>query len=214
MRSRIRRTGASGPFPRAVTIFAAGLLLAAASVAHAEEANAADADALKADETYTAMAMNLNAGPGPNTSRMTIRVRAWTSDEQRAGLLKVLAEKGSEALRDALQDQKPVGTLSFTGTLGYDLRYARVVQQGETRHLVLATDRPVGMAEVMRNSRTLDNGVTIVHLALDAQGKGAGELIVGAELALDTERHDLSIESVTSQPVKLTQVEREEKKKK
>ncbi len=178
----------------------------------ADPADAATADEAKVNENYTAIAMNMNAGPGPSTSRMTIRIRGWSSDEQRGALLQVLANKGSEALVDALRDEPKVGTLSFSGTLGYDLHYARATQQGETRHLILATDRPVGMVEIMSGARSLDKGVTIVHLAFGPDGKGTGELLVGAELSLDPDSRELTVEHLGARPVDLKQVEELTKK--
>lgn len=213
MRSRTTSSAQAASSYRVLATLAAMLLLAAIS-ASAEESATADADAAKVDERFTAIAMNLNSGPGPTSSRLTVRVTAWSTDEQRGALLKILADSGSAALVDALRDQKPVGTMSFPNTLGYDLRYARAFQEGETRHLVLATDRPVGTVELMRNARTLDKGVTIVHLALDAEGKGTGELLVGAELSLDSTTHEITVEHLGTNPVKLNKVETVQPKKK
>lgn len=214
MRSRTSLTADAPSSVRALPALAAALFLSVACVAAAEEPATGDADAAKVDERFTATAMNLNSGPGPSSSRLTVRLTAWSTDEQRADLLKVLADKGSAALVDALREQKSVGTMSFPNTLGYDLRYARAFQEGETRHLVVATDRPVGMVELMRNTRTLDKGVTIVHLALDAEGKGTGELLVGAELSLDPASREITVEHLGTQPVKLTQVQTVVPKKK
>ena len=178
-----------------VTAFAAG------SPARTEESTL--------PEEYTALAVNLNAGPGPSSGRFNIRVKRWSTDEQRGSLLKVLAEKGSDALVDALQDQEPAGTINFTGQIGYDLRYARQIQDGDTRRLVLATDRPVTFGELIRMSRSLDKGVTIVILTLDAEGKGSGDLLVGAELSLDPAKGELTVEHLGTNPVKLNQVKKQ-----
>jgi hypothetical protein len=165
-------------------------------------------------ETYTALALNMNAGPGPNAGRMTIRIRNWSTEEQRTALLQVLKDKGSEELVKALRKEPEVGNMNFTGSLGYDLRYARSTQQGETRHIIFATDRPVSGVEIMRNSRSLDYGVTIIHLALGPDGKGTGELLVGAELSLDATTHEITVEHLGTQPIKLNQVEMQVPKKK
>jgi hypothetical protein len=182
-----------------IALALAGALIAGATLA--------DDDAPKVKEDYTAVAINLNAGPGPSTGRLNIRVRGWSSDEQRSALLKVLADGGSDDLVDALRDQPVVGSFHFTGKLAYDLHYARAFQEGETRHLVLATDRPVGFVELRSMARSLDKGVTILHLALGADGKGTGELLVGAELSLDPESHEITVEHLGARPVALKQVE-------
>ena len=175
-------------------------VLAVAAAGHAEEA------AKPEPETFIANAMSLSGGAGPNTGRLRMYVKRWTTDEERANLLRVLAEQGSRKLAEALQDEKPLGTISFSNTLGYDLRYARTMQHEGKRRLVLATDRPILGAEVMRNARTLDNAVTLILIELDAEGKGAGKMLVGAELVLDAETRDLTIESVATNPIELTDV--------
>jgi hypothetical protein len=163
-------------------------------------------DEAKVEETYTAFAVNLNTGPGPNTGRLTVRVSGWTADAERGALLQVLAGQGSEALVRALRKQPAVGSLYFTGTLAYDLYYARAFQRGETRHLVVATDRPISLVTPRVGTRSLDDGLTIVHLVLGPDGKGEGELLVGAELSLDAATGELTVEHLGTQPVRLTQV--------
>jgi hypothetical protein len=196
---------------------AAAAFLAAASFAFASPAAAGSGT--KATEEYiTANVINMNPGAARNTGRLTVRVFDTTSDERRGALLKVLAEKGSEALVEALREEPPVGTMAFTGTLAYDLRYSRVIQQGDTRHLILATDRPITAGEVRQNARSLEKGVTIVHLQFgpDEKGKikGTGEMLMGAELSLDAATGDLSVEHLGIEPWRLTLATSKIKKKK
>ena len=178
-------------------------VLALAAAGHAEEA------ATPEPETFIANAMSLSGGAGPNTGRLRMYVKRWTTDEERANLLRVLADQGSRKLAEALQDEKPLGTISFSNTLGYDLRYARTMEYEGKRRIVLATDRPILGAEVMNNTRTLDNAVTLIFLELDAEGNGTGKMLVGAELVLDAEKRDLTIESVATNPIQLTKVRKD-----
>lgn len=183
-----------------------GLALAAlapAAAGHAEEA------AKPEPETFIANAMSLSGGGGPNTGRLRMYVKRWTTDEERGDLLRVLAEQGSRKLAEALQDEKPLGTISFSNTLGYDLRYARTTEHEGKRRIVLGTDRPILGAEVMNNTRSLDNAVTLIFLELDAEGNGAGKMLVGAELVLDAEKRDLTIESLATNPIELTKVRKD-----
>lgn len=185
---------------RGFTVAAAALLAAVAAFA----VQAAEPD--MKPEVYTAVAMNMNAGPGPSTSRLTVRIKRWSTEEERAALLKVLAEQGSEKLVEALRKEKSIGNLNFTGTVGYDFRYARQYQADGTRHVVLATDRPVTMRELRSSARSLDKGVTLVHLVFPPGGEASGELLVGAELKLDAATHELTLEHLGTTPVRLTQV--------
>jgi hypothetical protein len=186
---------------RGTTIAAAALLAAAAFAVQAAEPE-------MKPEVYTAVAMNMNAGPGPSTGRLTIRIKRWSTEEERAAWLRILAEKGSEKLVEALRkERKSIGNLNFTNTVAYDFKYARQYQLDGTRHIVLATDRPVTMGELQRNALSLDKGVTIVHLVLPPGAEAKGELLVGAELRLDAETRELTLEHLGTTPVRLTQVQ-------
>jgi hypothetical protein len=158
-------------------------------------------------ERYRGFAMNVS-GPGPSSTTVEVAIQRWSTDEERSGLLSVLAERGSRALTEALHDQEPTGWIRTTNRLAYDLRYAREIQQGDQRVLVLATDRPILMVEAMGGTRTQDYNVTLVRLDLDAEGNGEGILIPGAELVLDLQANELTIEQHGVDAVRLTSVRR------
>ena len=187
-------------------IVAAAALLAAAALA----VQAAEPEKERKPEVYTARVINMNSGAGPSTGRLTARIKRWSTDEERAVWLRILAEHGSETLVQALRNErKSIGNLNFTNTLAYDFKYARqTVQPDGARHIVMATDRPVTMGELRRNARSLEKGVTILRLTLPPDGsEGSGELLVGAELMLDPETQELTLEHLGANPLRLTQVE-------
>jgi hypothetical protein len=157
-------------------------------------------------QKYHAIAMSVSGGRAGGATRVDFWIDRWTTDDERVALLTVLADKGSEELVKALQDQKAVGRIRSPEGLGYDLRYARENIQGDTRTLVLATDRPVSMGEVVHSRRSLDYGVTLLVVTLGPDGEGSGKMVVGAKLVLAD--NELSIESASIQPVQLTEVRR------
>ena len=183
---------------------ATAALLAVAAIA----VQAAEPEPEMKPEVYTALAVNPNPGPGPTSSRVTVRIKRWSTEEERAAWLKILAEQGSEKLAEAMRkERKSVGNLNFTNTVAYDFKYARQFEQNGTRHIVLATDRPVTMGELHRNARSLESGVTIVHLMFPPGAEASGELLVGAELKLDLETRELTLEHLATNPLRLNQVQ-------
>ena len=127
-----------------------------------------------------------------------------------------LIENGQEALVKALQKQEETGWVRVTGPPSLvtrstfpsqRLRYAREIPgEGGKRRIVLALDRPISMAEAMRQPRWRDYDMTLIVLDLDAEGKGQGELAMAVRLAVDQENKRLVIENFGTEPIRLTQV--------
>ena len=129
--------------------------------------------------------------------------RATGLDRDR--LMTLFREKGEKALLSALQDQKPVGTISTPGSIAYDLRYARQLPTAEGgRRIILATDRPMGFWEAANNPRSADYPFTLIELRVDKDGKGEGKLSVASKLTLND--NTLVIENYADQPVMLNEV--------
>ena len=177
---------------------AASLLLIVANPAFAKKKKAEPILKLRA----TAMDMN--------TARATyvdITVNEWSSEDERKELLAALEEGGSGALYKKLHKMAKKGLIRTGQTIGYDMRYAMAYENEGKRQMVMATDRPIGMGEVMRNSRSEDYNITIVHVSLEEGAKeGTGHLLMGAELGIDDKTGQLAIEGASTQPTKFTKV--------
>ena len=118
-----------------------------------------------------------------------------------------LKEDARKKLPKELQKQDRVGRIREIQGLGYDLKYSREFPGDDGgRQLVLATDRPMGFAEVSRSARTTRYNVSLILITLDAEGVGEGQLIMGAEFTWDAENEQLTIENYSSEPVRLTKV--------
>jgi len=86
------------------------------------------------------------------------------------------------------------------------LRYARVIPSEAGRMIVLATDRRIDFAEAWRSTRTLDYNVSIIVLNLDEEGRGDGQIMLGAQLEWDEANDQLTITNFASEPIRLTRV--------
>lgn len=160
---------------------------------------------------FNAVAVNMsNVGPRGQT-RLQIRVNRWSTDEERTKLMQSLMAQTGQArdrtLANTLFGKESVGTIRELQSLSYDLRYSRSNDTGDGgRQIILATDREIGFAESWRSSRTLDYNVSLIILNLDAEGRGDGQLMLGAEFVWDEEQNQLVITNFASEPIRLTSV--------
>jgi len=156
-------------------------------------------------EHFSAIAVNNSTTGQAGAGMIDITVNQWTSEADRDRLMTLFREKGEKSLLSALQDQKPVGTISPPGSVAYDLRYARQLPTAEGgRRIILATDRPMGFWEANNQSRSVDYPFTLIELRVDKNGNGEGKLSVATKLTL--ENNTLVIENYSNQPVMLTEV--------
>ena len=158
---------------------------------------------------FSATAMSISS-PGPRgTARLDIAVHRWSTDEERTELMEALmgqSGRGSRELANTLFRQDSVGTIREVQSVAETLRYSRRIVGEEGQQIILATDRPLGFAEVWRASRTRDYNVTLVVLELDAEGRGEGVIMLGAEFAWDEDENQIVITHFSTQPIQLTSV--------
>jgi hypothetical protein len=157
-----------------------------------------------AEETIQANALRVGTG-APNT-RLTVRLDRYSTDEERAQWRAAFAANGQEGLVAAWQESNvKVGTLSLTGTMGYQLRAAVSVPTESGRRIFLVTDRPISGYEMLGGSRrTEDYPIGVIEVDVDAEGKGEGQMIGAAELVVENDR--LVIKTLRTDPTRLTQV--------
>lgn len=164
-------------------------------------------------ERFRATAMNLAGG---RATILEIGIFSWDTDEDRESMILAFDNDGNDGLYKWLTKQKEKAFVKAPNTLGYQMRYAYQAEVDGKRLIVLGTDRPIAMGEVMRDSWTQDNNISIVTMTIDPEtGEGTGTMIFGAEFGVDKKTGKISIESVTTNPTQLTKVEiMKEKKKK
>lgn len=160
-------------------------------------------------EHFTAFAVDLSntARSGRNTATVDIVVNRWSSDADRDRLVKILQEKGQDALLNALQDMPVVGYINTPGSLRYDLHFARQRPEAEGgRTIVLATDRYIGTWEAINRPRTIDYPFTLIQLQLDKNNEGVGKLSIATKIT--AKNNMIELENFSSEPVRLTEVKK------
>ena len=158
-----------------------------------------------AEETIQANALRVGTGT-PNT-RLTVRLDRYSSDEERAQWRAAFAQSGQEGLVAAWQESNvKVGTMSLTGTMGYQLRAGiSIPTENGGRRIFLVTDRPISGYEMLGGTRrTEEYPIGVIELEVDAEGKGEGRMIGAAELVVENDR--LTIKTLRTDPTRLTQV--------
>lgn len=172
------------------------LLLATATFVGAE-------DPKEFKESFDANAIALGHGLSSN---LQITITRWTTDEERDLLLTTLVKDGQEAMIKILGKQKETGFVRLPNKLGYRLYYAREFKKDGKRKIILATDRPISMAEAWRDNRSMDYAIAMIELLLDAEDKGEGALLFGVKLTPNQETKTLAIENYGTDPVQLKNV--------
>lgn len=146
-----------------------------------------------------------------------IRVREWTTDEEREQVLSEIQEASAQSTRNrnravarALRGASTVGSMNLQARTSWPIRYSRMFQGTDgTVRLVLATDRPVSFTEALNQGSAVgDFDVTIVELTLDAEGNGEGVLSLGTEVRWNDKDEKLEVTNFSSQPIKLGNVRR------
>ncbi len=159
---------------------------------------------------FNAIAVNMSNVGARTQQRLDITINRWSTDEERAKLMEALkshSRRGDRELADTLFSKDSVGTIREVQRLAYDLRYARMnPMEGGGMQIIAATDRPLAFAETWRSSRTLDYNVSLLILEVDAEGRGEGQLMLGADFQWDEEKNQVVITNFASEPVRLTSV--------
>jgi hypothetical protein len=166
-------------------------------------APATNAQTMGEREEFDANAI-VNNNLGSGAGRVIMRVTRWSTEAERRMLTAALL-KNNDALLDALQHQKPVGTIKTPDSIGYDLRYAhQEPAEDGGRRIVIATDRPIGFWEARNQPRTIDYPFTVIQLQLDKNGEGTGTL--SAATKITAHGNTIELENFASSPTMLTEV--------
>ena len=191
---------AHGPLALALAI---GLGFAAAAPAQEKEENKKEKP--KTIETFTCFGAQMERG---RAGVIEFSIYRWSTDEEREKLLTTLQEFGRDRLIDELMKIRPVvGYMRTPNSIGYDLYYARNnVQPDGSRHVVLATNRRVAMAEARSQTRSMQYQLTVIELHLNKDGKGEGKMVPAAKISWDTKKKAIEIENYRALPIDLIDV--------
>ena len=147
----------------------------------------------------------------PIASEVEITINRWSTAEESQQLIRVLKDKGPEALLEALRGLKPVGTIQTPGSLAYDLHFGYQEPFGNGgRRIFLATDRPISYWEALNQPRTVSYPFTFIELRMNSNGEGEGKLALATQIHVNDAGTTIELENYRTQPINLTEVKRKE----
>lgn len=115
-------------------------------------------------ETYQATAR----GEGTQMGQMfgvTIIIEQYSTAADQQMLLQAFETKGQQGLYDALYKMPSHGHIAITGTMGYDISYARVFQlPNGGRKIRVLTTRPITMGEMRNDSISSDYSLSALEM--------------------------------------------------
>jgi hypothetical protein len=139
-----------------------------------------------------------------NAAPVVIHLDHYTSDVEAGQLKDILAQKGPNALRDALWNEE-AGYIRVGGGLGYPIAAARSHPTDDGGRIIrLMIDRPISQREVFRSTHTLAYPFAYIEIKLDAKGNGSGDFYRAAKVTLTGDT--LHIDNFSPQPFRLLAV--------
>lgn len=196
---------------RAIAIlFLAGLVLGTMTWAVQGQEKAPEPEKAKpVKEKFSGMLVLWAAGPMTGKStRMTMQVDRWTTDEEKQALYNTLKDAGPDALLAAMR-KTIVGYLWTTNSLRYKVNIASTFQTEKGRTVRLITERPITFAEQVAGApRSRDYEFGVIEFTLNDKNKGEGVIFPTAKVGVD-EKGNLTVESLGTGPQKLMSVKKD-----
>ena len=164
----------------------------------------------------SAFAVNMSTVATGTTAVLDIRIKRWSTADEREKLVTTAVEKGPDALLRALQKMPDHGRISIPGwtgpdphnaRLGWELHYAyNTPGEDGGQRIGIATDRYIGFWEARNQPRTIDYPFTLIEIRLGKDGKGVGKMAVATKIEFDKKKKQMVLENYASEPVRLNEV--------
>jgi hypothetical protein len=183
--------------PSSIALFVTFLVVSLSLVASAQD------KALP--EAYSAVAMGTGGGVGGKSISFDFRITQYTTDAELQNFAQLVKDKGTDALRSALEKEDK-GRISPVTSTGNQIAVARKRQQGSDTIITIVTARNMPFIELYRGGRTKDYPFGYLQVKLDATGKGTGQIMAAARIRFDNKKGQYEIESYGNQYIKATNV--------
>jgi hypothetical protein len=106
-------------------------------------------------EAYSAVAMGTGGTVGGKSIPFDFRITEYTTDEEVQNFADLVKEKGTDALRRALEKEDK-GRISPVTSTGNQIAVARKRQEGADTIITIVTARTMPFVELYRGGRTTD----------------------------------------------------------
>jgi len=156
-------------------------------------------------EAYSGVAMGTGGSVGGKSMQFDFRITQYTTDQEVQSLAQLVKEKGTDALRRALEKEDK-GRIAVVGSTGNQIAVARKRQEGSNTIITIVTARTMPFIELYNNGRTTDYPFGYLQVKLDANGQGTGQIMAAARIRFDKKKGEYQIESFGNQYIKATNV--------
>jgi hypothetical protein len=156
-------------------------------------------------EAYSGVAIGTGGSVGGKTIQFDFRVTQYTTDEEVQNFAQLVKDKGTDALRSALEKEDK-GRIAVVGSTGNRIAVARKRQHGSDTIITIVTARTMPFLELYKGGRTTDYPFGYLQVKLDAKGQGTGQIMAAARIRFDKKKGEYQIESYGNQYIKATNV--------
>ncbi len=147
------------------------------------------------NEVYQAQAMGTGTQMGQNFN-VTVQIERYSTPEERQILVDAFKQAGSQGLYNALEKMHSNGRLAVTGTLGYDVSFARKIQTDSGYTIRVLTNRPIRIGEAWVNGRSMDYNLSCLELKVSDNPKDStGTLMPAVQFVIDKKTGELVVEN-------------------
>jgi hypothetical protein len=189
---------------RSIISLTAGLAFLACLVMLVNFRGAAQ-DEKSTPEVYQAQAMGVGTQLG-QTFNITINIDQYSTPDERQVLLDAFKNAGSQGLYNALEKMHAKGRMAITGTLGYDIAYARKIPTADGYMIRILTNRPIRFRELWWNGRSVNYNLSFVELNIsDQKDKSTGQLMPAVLFQIDKKSGEVVAQNFQN-PFKLTNI--------
>jgi hypothetical protein len=156
-------------------------------------------------EAYSGVAIGTGGGVGGKSAHFDFRITQYTTDEEVQNFAQLVKDKGTDALRRALEKEDK-GRINVVGSTGNQIAVVRKRQQGADTIITLVTARTMPFMELYNSGRTTDYPFGFLQVTLNAKGEGTGQIMAAAKIRFDKKKGNYEIESYGNQYIKATNV--------
>jgi len=138
-------------------------------------------------EVFTGNALVTTTAAAGSTTRLTITIEEYTSDEDIMKYIDILKTDGPEGLRKVLE-KVSMGWIAPTGKVRETLNLARSRPVEGGRLINIIKTRHLRFIEfAMSTPRSREYEFTFIQLKLDEEGNGEGYMFAGTKIEFDSE---------------------------
>jgi hypothetical protein len=156
-------------------------------------------------EAYSGVAVGTGGAVGGKSISFDFRITQYTTDEELQNFAQLVKDKGTDALRSALEKEDK-GRISPVGSTGNQIAVARKRQQGSDTIITIVTARTMPFLELTRGGRSRDYPFGYLQVKLDANGQGTGQIMAAAKIRFDKKKGQYEIESFGNQFIKAVNI--------